>query len=66
MSHGAAIEAFQICKNTKTVVKLGIFCAHAEGARIGDMVIMVAEANDRCLIDADEMIDDPSESTGGF
>ena len=66
MSYGAVLEAFEMCKNTKKVVKVGTCCTHAEDARIGDTVVMGAGANSRCLIDADEMIEDRSVERAVF
>ncbi len=47
-----------MCPNATFVIKLGTCCAHAGEARLGDIVVMDSGANDRCLVDADEKIED--------
>ncbi len=47
-----------MCPNATAVVKLGTCCPHASDARLGDMIVMGAGANEQCLIDTDEMVDD--------
>ena len=66
MSYGATLEGLEMCRHARKIIKIGTCCCHAEDARLGDFIIMEAGANDVCIIDADEYVNNSPVTKATF